>query len=93
MGARRAEVARAYAQSDLAKLEVVEELVPFFGGEVAVLLSGAQGAAPGDEGPVMGDDVLGVDGGVSQSSSKINMSEDLGGDVRWQARTEGLGRK
>jgi len=60
MRARGPEVPGADAQSDLAELEVVQEEVPLFGREVAVLFAGSQGAAAGDEGPVVGDDVLGV---------------------------------
>jgi hypothetical protein len=72
---------------------VVQELVPFFGSEVAVFFAGAQGAAAGDEGPVVGDDVFGVGRGVSHRGSKIGMAEDLGRDVRWQAGAEGFGRE
>src|SRR5262245_19099998 len=61
MDARGAVVAGADAEGDLAQFEVAEELVPFFRGEVAVLLAGALRAAAGDEGSVVGDDVLGVD--------------------------------
>ena len=57
MNARGAEVPGTDPESNLAELEVVHELVPFVGGEVAVFFAGAQGAAAGDEGPVVGDDV------------------------------------
>jgi hypothetical protein len=59
--ARSAEVAGAHAQLDLAELEVAQELVPLGRAEVSVFFAGAQGAAAGDERPVAGDDVLGVD--------------------------------
>ncbi|GLK99364.1 hypothetical protein [Dactylosporangium matsuzakiense] len=38
-----------------------EELVPIGGGELAVFLVESLGTAPDDEGPVVSDDVLGVD--------------------------------
>ena len=93
MNARSPEVPGADPEGDLAELEVVQELVPFFGAEVAVLFAGAQGAAAGDEGPVVGDDVFGVDRGVSHRGSEIGVAEDLGGDVRWQPGAEGVGRE
>ena len=61
MLARSPEIPGADAQGDLAEFEVVQELVPFFGAEIPVFFAGTQGAAAGDEGPVVGDDVLGVD--------------------------------
>jgi hypothetical protein len=61
MDARSAEVAGAHPELDLAELEVAEELVPLGWAEVTVFLAGAQSAAAGDERPVAGDDVLGVD--------------------------------
>ena len=82
MNTRGAKVPGADPKSDLAEFEVVQELVPFFGGEVAVFFAGAQGAPAGNEGPVVGDDVFGVDRGVSHRGSEIGMAEDLGGDVR-----------
>ena len=88
-----AEVPGADAEGDLAEFEVVQELVPFFGGEVAVFFAGAQGATAGDEGPVVGDDVFGVDRGVSQRGSEVGMAEDLGGDVGREAGAEGFGRE
>ena len=93
MNAWGAEVPGADPKSDLPELEVVQELVPFVGGEVAVLFAGAQGASAGDEGPVVGDDVLGVDRGISHRGSEIGMSEDLGGDMRREAGAEGFGRE
>ena len=61
MGAPSAEVPRADAQGDLAELEVVQELIPLVRREVTVFFAGAEGAPAGDEGPVVGHDVLGVD--------------------------------
>jgi hypothetical protein len=40
---------------------VGEEFFPLASGEVPVFLAGASGAAAGDERPVAGDDVVGVD--------------------------------
>lgn len=93
MNALGPEVPGADPKSDLPELEVVQELVPLLRGEVAVLFAGAQAAPSGDEGPVVSDDVFGVDRGVSHRGSKIGMPEDLGGDVRRQARAEGFGRE
>jgi hypothetical protein len=44
-----------------------EEFVPFSEGEVTVFLAGPLGPAAGDEGPVVGDHVFGVDRGVAHS--------------------------
>src|SRR5271169_2249761 len=93
MGARSAEVPGADAQGDLAELEVVQELVPLAGGEVTVFFAGAESASPGDEGPVVGHDVLGVDRGIPHGGSEIGMPEDPGGDVRRQPGPEGIGRE
>lgn len=54
-------VAGADAEGDLSELEVAEEFLPFIWGEAAVLLAGALGSATCDEGPVVGDDIVGVD--------------------------------
>jgi hypothetical protein len=57
--AGRSVVASAGAESDLPQLEVGKELVPFGSGELTVFFAGSFGAAAGDEGPVVRDDVLG----------------------------------
>ena len=54
-------VARADAERDLAEFEVGDELVPFLRREVAVFLAGSELPTTGDVGPVVRDDVLGVD--------------------------------
>jgi hypothetical protein len=56
----RAVVPAADPEGDFAQLEVGQELIPLGGGELTVFLAGPLGAAPGDERPVVGDDVLGV---------------------------------
>jgi hypothetical protein len=57
------EVAGAYAEGDLAQFEVVQELVPFGGGEVAVLVPGCSGSlkmlTSPDLSGVLGTDVKG----------------------------------
>jgi hypothetical protein len=88
-----AKVPGADPESDLSELEVVQELVPLFRGEIAVLFAGTQGAPSGDEGPVVGDDVFGIDGGIPHRGSEIGMAEDLGRDVRREAGAEGFGRE
>jgi hypothetical protein len=52
----------AFTERDAATLEVAEEFLPFGVARSAVFLAGAQASAAGDEGPVAGDDFLGVDG-------------------------------
>lgn len=47
------EVAGAHAEGDLAEFEVVQELVPFGGGEIAVFFPGSHRPAAGDEGAVV----------------------------------------
>src|SRR6266704_2747267 len=91
MRARGAEVPGADAQGDLAELEVVQELVPLSRGEVTVFFAGAKGASPGDEGPVVGDDVLGVERGIPHGGSDVGVPEDPGGDVRRKPGPEGIG--
>ena len=51
----------AVADGDLAVFEVAEELGPLLVSWGAVLLAGAKLATAGDERPVTGDDLLGVD--------------------------------
>ncbi|MFY4716955.1 hypothetical protein [Streptomyces sp. LaBMicrA B280] len=61
MDAGGAEVTCADAEGDLPQLEVGQEVLPFLRGGLAVLLPGSQRPAAGDEGPVVVDDVLGID--------------------------------
>jgi len=58
---RGPEVAAAGPQGDLPQLEMGEEFVPFGSGEIAVFFAGPLGPAAGDERPVVGDHVFGVD--------------------------------
>jgi hypothetical protein len=85
------EVAAAGPQGDLAQLEVREELVPFGGGEITVLFAGPLGAAAGDERPVMGDHVFGVDRGVAHGGVQQGVPADFRGDVRRQPGPQGVG--
>jgi hypothetical protein len=70
---------------------VVQELVPFLGGECAVFFGRSQRPASGDETSVVRDDVLGIDRGISHRGSDIDVAEDLGGDVRRQSGAKGIG--
>jgi hypothetical protein len=56
--------AAADPELDFAFLEVGEELVPFFVGDVAILGGGAEGSPAGDERSVVFDDVTVVNGDV-----------------------------
>src|SRR5262249_35890738 len=90
MSARGSEVPGTDPERDLAELEMMQELVPLFGCEVAVFFSGSLSAAAGDEGPVVGYDVLGVYRGVAHGRAEIGMSEDFRGDVRRQPSAQGV---
>jgi hypothetical protein len=59
--ARRSVVAAAGSECDLAQLEVGQKFLPLLGVEVAVLLAGPFGPTAGDEGPMVGGDVLRID--------------------------------
>ena len=61
MRTRRSVVASADPEGDLPQLEVGEEFIPFGGAELAVFFAGPFGSAAGDESPMVGDHVLGVD--------------------------------
>jgi hypothetical protein len=80
-----AEVAGADSEGDFAEFKVVEELVPFLRGEIAVFFAGSQRAAACYKCPVVGDDVGWVDGGVSHRGSEVCVAEDSGRDVGWQS--------
>src|SRR6266542_1622967 len=91
MDARGAVVAGADPERDLAEDEEAEERVPLLWAEVAVFVAGAQGPPSGDEGPMVGDDVLGVDRGIPHGRVERLVTADLGGDVRGQAGADGVG--
>jgi hypothetical protein len=61
MRARGPEVAAAGPQGDFTQLEMREEFVPFGGGQITVFFTRPLGPAAGDERPMMGDYVFGVD--------------------------------
>jgi len=65
------ERAAAGAGGDFAAFEVAEELFPFGVGGVAVFLGGPQGAAPGEEGQVCLDGLVGVDGLVAEGDVDV----------------------
>ena len=69
-------------EGDLPQLELGQELVPFGNGERTVFFAGSLGPAAGDERPVVGDHILGVDRGVSHRGTKNGVAADLRGDVR-----------
>src|SRR5712691_59949 len=89
----RSVVTAADPEGDLAQLEVGQELVPFGNGELPVFFAGPFGPAAGDERPVVGDHVLGVDRGVPHRGVKNGVAADLRGDVRWQPGPQGVGDK
>ncbi|WP_433709262.1 hypothetical protein ACQP2U_22325 [Nocardia sp. CA-084685] len=65
----------AVAEFDPAQQEVLFELGPFLGCDVAVFVAVGQGAAVCDELLVMPDDVLGEDGGVAAGGVEIEVAE------------------
>ena len=69
--------AAAGAEFDFAVFEVVEELVPFGVGDVSVFVAGSLLAAASDEGAVVFDDVVVVDGDVALSGVEVGVAEDL----------------
>ena len=61
----RSIVTAADAERDFPELEMGQEFVPFASGEITVFFAGPLGPAAGDERPVVGDHVFGVDRGIS----------------------------
>ncbi|MCL6293253.1 hypothetical protein [Streptomyces sp. 43Y-GA-1] len=90
MDACGAVIPGADSERDFAELEVGNELVPLFWCEVAVFLARSELPTTGDVGPVVSDDVLGIDRGVSHRGVHVLVSEDLRGDM-W--RQPGLERE
>src|SRR6476646_3247464 len=87
------EVAAAAAKGDLPQLEMGQKFVPFLGAEVAVFLARPFRPATGDEGPMMGDHVVGVDRGVPHGGVQLLMTTDLGRNMRRQARPYRIGHE
>ena len=85
--------AATIAERDLAPFEMPEELLPFLIGWGAVLLRGSQGASPGDEGPVVVDDLLGIDRLVPERGVDVVVPTDQLGDMGWHAVEDGFGDK
>jgi hypothetical protein len=87
----RSVVTAAHSESDLAQLEVGQEFVPFGGAELTVFFAGPPGPAAGDERPVVGDHVFGVDRGIAHGGVQHGMAAYLRGDVRRQPGSQGVG--
>ena len=83
--------ATAGAELDLAPLEVPEELGPLGIGGLPVLGTGSDAPPAGDEGSVVVDDVLVVDGDVALGGGQVLVAEELGGDVDGEPRGHRLG--
>jgi hypothetical protein len=71
--------AEAVAESDAPELEVLLELGPLLGGDVAVLGRVAQGPAAGDELLVAGDDLVLEHSGVAPGGIQVEVPEQRGG--------------
>ncbi len=84
------EVAAAGPQGNFPQLEMREELVPFGSGQITVFFTRPLGPAAGDERPMMGDHVFGVDRGVAHGGIQQGMSADFRGDVRGQPGPQGV---
>jgi hypothetical protein len=96
MRARGAEITAADAEGDLPQLEVGQELLPLRCGELAVFLAGPLSPAPGDECPMVGDYVLGVDRGVAHRGVKDGVAADLRDEFRqviWPTGRHGFWRR
>src|SRR5262249_44717262 len=83
--------AAAQSCGDLSALEVPEELLPFLVCGDAIFVAWAQASAPGQEGQVGLDSLLGVDGLVAECDVDVAVSCDDLGDVGWQAVEDGVG--
>jgi hypothetical protein len=83
--------ASTHTELDLAAFEVAEELVPLGVGGLPVLLAGPRGAPAGDEGPVVLDDLVVVDGDVGLRGGQRLVAEELGGDMDRKAGGHRLG--
>ena len=86
-------VAAADPERDLAQLEVGQEFVPFCSGELTVFFAGPLGPAAGDERPVVGDHVFGVDRGIAHGGVQDGVAADLRSDVGWQPGPQGVGHE
>ena len=82
---------RSGQRRQLPELEMGQEFVPFARGEVAVFFAGPFGAAAGDERPVVGDHIFGVDRGVAHGGVQDGMPADFRGDMRGQPGPQGVG--
>jgi hypothetical protein len=71
--------------------EMLLEFGPLGVGRLAVFLAGTLGAAPGDEGAIVPEHIVLVDGGVALGRGDVAMAEDLRGDVDGQAARDGFG--
>ena len=90
---RGAVVAAAHPEGDLPELEMGQEFVPFARGQVAVFFAGPLGPAAGDECPVVGDHVFGVDRGIAHGGVEHGVPADFRGDVRWHPGPQGVGHE
>ncbi|MBW8089313.1 hypothetical protein IGW14_15120 [Streptomyces hygroscopicus subsp. hygroscopicus] len=81
------------AEFDLAFVEVLLELGPLLGGDIAVLVLGTQVSAMVQELLVVLDDVLGEDRDVALCRLENQVSEEGGTDVGWKAAVDDLGRE
>lgn len=83
--------ASAATEFELASSEVVEELVPFVIGGLAIFLGRPGGSATGEERSVVINDVLIIDSNVGLGRSQGLMTEDLRGHVHGQTLRDGFG--
>ncbi|MER5319433.1 hypothetical protein [Streptosporangium roseum] len=74
----------ARAQLDLAAGEVALELRPFSRGRLSILLSRTVGPSTGDEGGMVAQDVILIDGRAGLRGVEISVAQQLGGDVDGQ---------
>jgi hypothetical protein len=70
---------------------VLLEAVPFLSGRLAVFLAGSAGAAAGQVGLEVADDLVGVDGHIPFGGVEVQVAEELGGDMDGQAAVDRLG--
>src|SRR5271166_6687927 len=87
----RSIVTAADAERDFPELEMGQELIPYAKGEITVFFAGPFGPAAGDERPVVGDHVFGIDRGISHGGVQDGVAADLRGDVRRQSGPQGVG--
>ena len=83
----------ATAELHLPLVEVLLELTPFGVGRQTILLAGTQAPSPVEEGLVVTDQILFEDCDVTAGGLQVEVAQQSGADVDWQAVVDQVGGK